>query len=190
MKIATLILSAGLLSTSMAFAECSSKKASYTTEAAIEMSTADAYHVEHHAELPDIVGTASAVGSFGTLLAAAEAAGLVEALQGDGPLTVFAPTDDAFAALPEGTVETLLKPENKEALAGILKLHVISGKVVSGDLAGTTTTAATLNGDLLVDGTDGVTVTAPGSTATVVTADVMASNGVIHVIDTVLLPAG
>jgi len=188
LKIATLILSTSLLASPVAFAECSSKKASYqTTEASAEMT--QAYLVDHHKELPNIVGTAAAVGSFGTLLAAAEAAGLVDALSGEGPLTVFAPTDDAFAALPEGTVETLLKPENKEALAGILKLHVIAGKVVSADLAGTTTTATTLNGDLEVDGTDGVTVTAPGSSATVVTADVMASNGVIHVIDTVLLPA-
>jgi len=106
-------------------------------------------------------------------------------------LTVFAPTDEAFAALPEGTVETLLQPENKEALAGILKLHVIAGaKVKSTDLAGQQITASTLNGDLSVDGTDGVVLTAPGSTATVIAADVSASNGVIHVIDTVLLPAG
>ncbi|MEM1086150.1 MAG: fasciclin domain-containing protein [Pseudomonadota bacterium] len=142
-----------------------------------------------NAEKPDIVETAAAAGSFTTLLAAAEAAGLVGALQGDGPLTVFAPTDDAFAALPAGTVETLLLPENKDTLAGILKLHVISGKVKSTDLAGTVTTATTLNGDLSVDGTNGVTVTAPGSTATVTKADVMTSNGVIHIIDTVLLPA-
>ncbi|MEO1643293.1 MAG: fasciclin domain-containing protein [Pseudomonadota bacterium] len=139
---------------------------------------------------PDIVETAAAAGSFNTLLAAAEAAGLVEALKGDGPLTVFAPTDEAFAALPAGTVETLLLPENKETLAGILKLHVISGKVKSKDLAGTVTTATTLNGDLTVDGTSGVTVTAPGSKATVTKADIYTSNGVIHVIDTVLLPAG
>lgn len=136
----------------------------------------------------DIVDTATAAGSFGTLLAAAQAAGLVDALKSEGPLTVFAPTDAAFAALPAGTVETLLKPENKDMLAGILKLHVISGKVKAKDLAGKTTVAETLNGFLTVDGTDGVSVAAPGSTATVVTADVKASNGIIHVIDTVLLP--
>ncbi len=135
-------------------------------------------------EKADIVGTAKEAGSFNTLLAAAEAAGLVEALQGEGPLTVFAPTDEAFAALPEGTVETLLKPENQDQLAAILKLHVVPGKVTSDQLAGKTMSADTLNGSVMVDGTDGVTVNG----ANVVKADIMASNGVIHVIDKVLLP--
>ncbi|MEE2920909.1 MAG: fasciclin domain-containing protein [Pseudomonadota bacterium] len=135
----------------------------------------------------DIVDTAADAGQFNTLLAAAEAAGLVEALKGDGPLTVFAPTDEAFAALPAGTVETLLLPENKDTLAGILKLHVIAGsKIKSDQLAGKTLTAETLNGTVAIDGTDGVTVNG----ASVVAADVMASNGVIHVIDAVLLPEG
>ncbi len=134
----------------------------------------------------DIVETAAAAGSFKTLLAAAEAAGLVDALKGDGPLTVFAPTDAAFAALPAGTVEHLLKPENKHQLADILKLHVIAGKKVkAADLAGKTLSAKTLNGDVFIDGTDGVKV----NDATVITADVKASNGIIHVIDKVLLPA-
>ena len=120
------------------------------------------------------------------MLAAAEAAGLVDALKGDGPLTVFAPTDAAFAALPDGTVETLLRPENKDQLVAVLSYHVIAGaKVTSDQLAGTTTTAETLNGSVAIDGTDGVMV----NNATVISADVMASNGVIHVIDTVLLPA-
>lgn len=133
----------------------------------------------------DIVETAAAAGSFSTLLAAAEAAGLVDALKGEGPLTVFAPTDEAFAKLPAGTVESLLLPENKDALAGILKLHVISGKVKSKDLAGKMLDAETLNGMVSIDGTDGVRVNG----ATVITADIKASNGIIHVIDTVLLPA-
>lgn len=134
----------------------------------------------------DIVETAAAAGSFETLLAAATAAGLADALKGEGPLTVFAPTDEAFAALPEGTVETLLLPENKDKLAGILKLHVIAGAAVTSDqLAGKTMTATTLNGDVAIDGTDGVTVNG----ANVIKADVEASNGVIHVIDQVLLPA-
>ncbi|MGA1343607.1 MAG: fasciclin domain-containing protein [Hyphomonas sp.] len=133
----------------------------------------------------DIVETAAAAGSFSTLLAAAEAAGLVDALKGEGPLTVFAPTDDAFAALPAGTVETLLKPENKDQLAAILKLHVISGKVKSKDLAGKTLTADTLGGPVTVDGTDGVKV----NDAAVTAADIKASNGIIHVIDKVLLPS-
>ncbi len=148
--------------------------------------TAETRYVSHHGEKADIVDTAAAAGSFTTLLAAAEAAGLVDALKGEGPLTVFAPTDAAFAALPAGTVETLLKPENKDQLAGILKLHVIAGaKIMAADLAGQTTTAETLNGTVAINGTDGVTVNG----AKVITADVKASNGVIHVIDTVLLPA-
>lgn len=134
----------------------------------------------------DIVDTAAAAGSFNTLLAAAEAAGLVDALKGEGPLTVFAPTDEAFAKLPAGTVDSLLLPENKEQLAGILKLHVIAGqKVKSKDLAGQRLEAETLNGTVAIDGTDGVRVNG----ASVVKADVKASNGIIHVIDTVLLPA-
>lgn len=186
MKFTALLATVAIAAAPNAFAECSSK-ASYQ-----QVSTPVVYEAQltmHHAEKADIVDTAVEAGAFSTLLAAAEAAGLVEALKGEGPLTVFAPTDDAFAALPEGTVASLLEPENKDALAGILMLHVISGKVVSGDLAGATTEAETLNGTLSIDGTDGVIVTAPGSSATVVTADVMASNGVIHVIDTVLLPS-
>lgn len=149
---------------------------------------ADHHGDKAHAEAVvsmDIVETATAAGSFDTLLAAATAAGLVDALKGEGPLTVFAPTDEAFAALPEGTVATLLMPENKDKLAGILKLHVIAGSAVTSDqLAGKTMTATTLNGNVAIDGTDGVTVNG----ANVVTADIEASNGVIHVIDAVLLP--
>lgn len=188
MKLATLVISASLLA-APAFAEqCASKKDAHRVNASYTHAIAGEGYTKASS---DIVDTAIAAGSFSTLLAAAEAAGLVGALKGDGPLTVFAPTDEAFAALPAGTVETLLMPENKEALAGILKLHVIAGaKVKSTDLAGQQITASTLNGDLEVDGTDGVVLTAPGSSATVVAADVSASNGVIHVIDTVLLPAG
>ena len=188
MKLATLVISASLLA-APAFAEqCASKKDAHRVNASYTHAIAGEGYTKASS---DIVDTAIAAGSFSTLLAAAEAAGLVGALKGDGPLTVFAPTDEAFAALPAGTVETLLMPENKEALAGILKLHVIAGaKVESTDLAGQQITASTLNGDLEVDGTDGVVLTAPGSSATVVAADVSASNGVIHVIDTVLLPAG
>lgn len=188
MKFATLLVSASLFA-APAFAEpCTTTSRAH----AVNVSYATAFAGEgYHQAKPDIVETAAAAGSFSTLLAAAEAAGLVEALKGDGPLTVFAPTDEAFAALPDGTVETLLQPENKAALAGILKLHVIAGaKVKSADLAGQQITAATLNGDVSVDGRDGVVVTAPGSTATVIAADLSAANGVIHVIDTVLLPAG
>lgn len=187
MKFATLMISASLLAAPAIAEQCSSKKSANYTNASYTTTIAGEGYTKAKA---DIVDTAAAAGSFSTLLAAAEAAGLVDALKAEGPLTVFAPTDEAFAALPAGTVETLLQPENKDALAGVLKLHVVAGKVKSKDLAGQQITATTLNGDLAVDGTDGVVLTAPGSTATVVTADVSASNGVIHVIDTVLLPAG
>jgi uncharacterized surface protein with fasciclin (FAS1) repeats len=133
----------------------------------------------------DIVDTAAAAGSFQTLLAAAQAAGLVDALKGDGPLTVFAPTDEAFAKLPEGTVENLLKPENKDALAGILLYHVVAGKIMSGDI-GSSASPATLQGATLDVKASYGKVTVNG--ANVITADVGASNGVIHVIDAVILP--
>lgn len=136
-------------------------------------------------EKADIVDTAVNAGSFTTLVAAVQAAGLEETLRGEGPFTVFAPTDDAFAALPEGTVESLLLPENKDQLVGVLTYHVVAGKTKSKDLAGQTLSVPTVNGAALaVDGTDGVKV----GGATVVKADVWTSNGVIHVIDTVLLP--
>ena len=132
----------------------------------------------------DIVDTAAAAGDFGTLLAAAEAAGLVETLKSEGPFTVFAPTDAAFAALPEGTVEDLLKPENKEAVAAILTYHVIAGKVMSTDLTDDME-AATVNGDtVMIDLDNGVMV----DEATVTAADIEATNGVIHVIDKVIMP--
>ena len=133
----------------------------------------------------DIVDTAVDAGSFGTLVAAVQAAGLVDTLKGEGPFTVFAPTDAAFAALPEGTVENLLKPENKDQLVAVLTYHVLSGKVMSGDIAGKELSAATVQGsELDIDATDGVTVDG----ANVVTVDIETSNGVIHVVDAVLLP--
>ncbi|MEM8904610.1 MAG: fasciclin domain-containing protein [Actinomycetota bacterium] len=131
-----------------------------------------------------IVDVAAAAGSFETLLAAAEAAGLVDTLTGEGPLTVFAPTDDAFAALPEGTVEGLL--EDPETLASILTLHVVAGAVPAADVVGLTE-AATVNGEVLPVVVDGDTVMI--GTATVVQTDIEASNGIIHVIDSVLLPS-
>ncbi len=180
MKTLTLALSALAVSAAPAFAEGCSWSKTRTASAEAQRFVAE------EQQAADIVETAEAAGSFSTLLAAAAAAGLVDALKGEGPLTVFAPTDAAFAALPEGTVASLLEPENKDQLAAILKLHVIAGaKVTSDQLAGQVTTADTLNGTVSIDGTDGVTVNG----ATVVQADVMASNGVIHVIDTVLLPA-
>lgn len=133
----------------------------------------------------DIVDTAVAAGSFTTLVAAVTAAGLVETLKGDGPFTVFAPSDEAFAALPTGTVVEMVKPENKDKLTAILLLHVLPGKVMAADVTGQIMDPATAGGaPIHVDGTDGVTVDG----AKVVTADIACSNGVIHVIDAVLLP--
>lgn len=133
----------------------------------------------------DIVDTAVAAGSFTTLVAAVQAAGLVDTLKGEGPFTVFAPTDEAFAALPAGTVEGLLKPENLDTLVSILSYHVVSGKVMSADIAGQELTAATVQGgSVTINATDGVTIDG----ANVVQADIEASNGVIHVIDAVLMP--
>lgn len=130
----------------------------------------------------DIVDTAVAAGSFTTLVAAVEAAGLVDTLKGDGPFTVFAPTDEAFAALPEGTVEGLLA--DPDALTAILTYHVVPGKVMSTDLSDGMT-AATVNGaDITITTEGGVMV----NDASVAAADVEASNGVIHVIDKVILP--
>ena len=132
----------------------------------------------------DIVDAAVGAGSFGTLVAAVQAAGLVDTLKGEGPFTIFAPTDAAFAALPAGTVEELLKPENKDKLTAILNYHVVAGKVMSGDLSDGMT-AATVNGaNITIGTTGGVTVNG----ANVTQADIEASNGVIHVIDAVILP--
>tara|TARA_R110002073_G_scaffold100174_4_gene228255 strand:- start:2228 stop:2713 length:486 start_codon:yes stop_codon:yes gene_type:complete len=137
------------------------------------------------AKADDIVDTAIAAGQFSTLVAAVQAAGLVETLKGDGPFTVFAPTDEAFAALPEGTVANLLKPENKDQLIAVLTYHVVAGKIMSADIAGKTAEVDTVQGSKLsVDATNGVRV----DNANVVMADIETSNGVIHVIDAVVLP--
>jgi uncharacterized surface protein with fasciclin (FAS1) repeats len=132
----------------------------------------------------DIVAVASGAGNFSTLVAAVKAAGLVETLQGTGPFTVFAPTDEAFAKLPKGTVEDLLKPENKEMLVAILTYHVVAGKVMAADVK--TMKAKTVNGkELNLKVAEGKVWV---DNANVVKADVMAKNGVIHVIDHVVLP--
>jgi len=133
----------------------------------------------------DIVDTAVDAGQFGTLAAALTAAGLVETLKGDGPFTVFAPTDAAFAKLPEGTVDNLLKPENKDQLTAILTYHVVPGKVMAADVV-KLSEAETVNGAKVMIKVNGDTVMI--NDAKVVSADVEASNGVIHVIDAVILP--
>ncbi|KIC28879.1 fasciclin domain-containing protein [Leisingera sp. ANG-S5] len=132
----------------------------------------------------DIVDTAVEAGSFETLAAALTAADLVGTLKGDGPFTVFAPTDEAFAALPEGTVENLLKPENREQLTQILTYHVVPGKVMSSDLSDGMKAETVMGKEITVSMNDGVKI----NDATVTTADIETANGVIHVIDTVILP--
>jgi uncharacterized surface protein with fasciclin (FAS1) repeats len=133
----------------------------------------------------DIVDTAVSAGSFNTLAAALQAAGLVDTLKGEGPFTVFAPTDAAFGKLPVGTVEELLKPENKAKLVAVLTYHVVPGKVMAAQ-ASTLSSAKTVNGAVLAIHAMGGKVMV--DEATVTTADVAATNGVIHVIDTVMLP--
>ncbi|MET0501732.1 MAG: fasciclin domain-containing protein [Candidatus Binatia bacterium] len=133
----------------------------------------------------DIVDTAVSAGSFKTLVAAVQAAGLVATLKGEGPLTVFAPTDEAFAKLPEGTVENLLKPENRDKLTAILTYHVVPGKVTAAQVVALSS-AKTANGQALkINAGNGKVMV---DNANVTRTDIMASNGVIHVIDTVIIP--
>lgn len=156
-----------------------------TEETATEMEeTTEVVEEPMTEEAKDIVALASETEALSTLVAAVQAGGLVETLQGDGPFTVFAPTNEAFAALPEGTLDDLLKPENKDQLVAILTYHVVAGKVMSTDLSDGMT-ATTVNGaDITISLADGAQVNG----ANVVTADVEASNGVVHVIDAVILP--
>ena len=162
---------------SISFAACGSDDEAETEETATEETVAEA------AAAGDIVAVASSTEGFSTLVAALSAAGLVETLQGAGPFTVFAPSDDAFAALPAGLLEKLLLPENIAVLTSILTYHVVSGTVMSADImAGDVPTVE--GSTVALDTASGVTVNG----ATVTTADVAASNGVIHVIDAVMVP--
>jgi uncharacterized surface protein with fasciclin (FAS1) repeats len=150
----------------------------------LALTAATAFAMPAVAGEKDIVDTAVGAGSFATLVAAVQAAGLVDTLKGEGPFTVFAPTDAAFAALPAGTVEDLLKPENKDQLVAILTYHVVPGKVMSTDLTEGMKAATVQGGEITItlDGgpkVNGAVISAP---------DVAASNGVIHVIDSVILP--
>ncbi len=155
---------------------------------ALAVPQAQAYRsAEGHAEIkPDIIDTAVAAGNFNTLATALTAAGLVDALKGDGPFTVFAPTDEAFAKLPKGTVESLLKPENKQQLVSVLTYHVVAGELAAKQVV-QREAAETLNGQRIniKASSDGVMV----DDAKVLATDIMASNGVIHVIDSVMLPS-
>ena len=133
----------------------------------------------------DIVDTAASAGTFKTLVAAVKAAGLVDTLKSQGPLTVFAPTDEAFGKLPPGTVETLLKPENKDKLIAVLTYHVVPGRVTAGEVVNLDS-AKTVNGrSLKISARDGMVLV---DNARVTATDIMASNGVIHVIDSVVIP--
>jgi len=136
----------------------------------------------------DIVETAVGAGSFKTLAAALAAAGLVETLKGPGPFTVFAPTDEAFAKLPQGTVETLLKPENKAKLKAILLLHVVPGTVYAADVVKLKDAKTAGGGTPLISTDGGVKVGTASGTSNVVKTDIKATNGVIHVVDAVILP--
>jgi uncharacterized surface protein with fasciclin (FAS1) repeats len=133
----------------------------------------------------DIVDTAASNSDFSTLVAAVQAADLVDALKGEGPLTVFAPTNEAFAKLPAGTVESLLKPENKDKLIEILTYHVVSGKVMAADVVKVDSATTLAGSEIKVTVADGGVKI---NNANVVTTDIKTSNGVIHVIDTVILP--
>jgi uncharacterized surface protein with fasciclin (FAS1) repeats len=141
---------------------------------------------EHHGTVQaDIVDTAVGAGDFNTLVAAVQAAGLVDTLKSDGPFTVFAPLDSAFAGLPQGEIDRLLLAENRAELTSLLTYHVLSGAITSDDLTGQILSVQTVQGDkLLIDATDGVRV----GNAQVVQADIHTSNGIIHIVDRVIIP--
>jgi uncharacterized surface protein with fasciclin (FAS1) repeats len=178
MKIAR-ITTVAVLALALVAAACSSDDSADTTTS-VPVTTMAADEMTSST----IVDVATEAGSFSTLLAAAEAAGLVDTLNGAGPFTVFAPTDEAFAALPEGTVEGLL--EDPEALAEILLYHVVAGEVPAADVVGLASATTVQGADIAIEVVDGGVVL--NGTANVVTTDVDASNGVIHVIDQVILP--
>ena len=163
------------------------KTFAFATVAAVVLTVAASGTTAVRAETRDVVDTAIAAGSFKTLAKALDAAGLVTTLKGAGPFTVFAPTDEAFAKLPDGTLETLLKPENKEKLRRILTYHVVAGKVMASDVVKLQSARAVSGDTITVKVEDGVVHV---DNATVTSADVLASNGVIHVIDSVILPKG
>ncbi|MEZ8990715.1 fasciclin domain-containing protein [Vibrio breoganii] len=139
----------------------------------------------HHGMKKDIVDVAASNEDFSTLVAAVQAAGLVDTLKGEGPFTVFAPTNEAFAKLPDGTVEMLLKPENKDKLVAILTYHVVAGKVMAADVVKLSEAKTVQGGTVMIKVMDGTVMV---DNATVTATDIKASNGVIHVIDTVIMP--
>jgi len=175
---------------------CGEKKKQQAEET-MEETAEEVEAVMEEETTPNIVEVASGNEAFSTLVTAVSTAGLVETLSGEGPFTVFAPTNDAFGKLPEGTVESLLKPESKDALTGILTYHVVSGKFEAAAVIdainsnnGTYTVTTVQGGSIDLSLNDGnvILTDAKGGTATVVIPDVAASNGVIHAIDTVVMP--
>ena len=180
-------LVAGIAIAALALTGCAAAEEVVEEEVAVEVAPEPAPMEEAEEAAPgDIVSVAVAAGSFTTLAAALEAAGLVETLQGAGPFTVFAPTDEAFAALPEGLLEALLLEENLAVLQQILTYHVVSGAVYAADV--TAGDVPTVEGSAItIDVTDGVVL---NGSANVTATDIEASNGVIHVIDAVILPPG
>jgi uncharacterized surface protein with fasciclin (FAS1) repeats len=150
----------------------------------LSLLTTSAFAMHHKSAKLDIVETAASNPAFSTLVAAVKAAGLVETLQGEGPFTVFAPTNAAFEKLPAGTVEDLLKPENKDKLVAILTYHVVAGNVMAADVIKLTKATTVQGSDIMIDTSDGVKV----NNATVTQTDLKTKNGVIHVIDTVIMP--
>jgi uncharacterized surface protein with fasciclin (FAS1) repeats len=182
-KILTLAALASLPFAAFAGSSCGSSCGSYEKAGKATYQKAS-YQKASYGAKADIVDTAVAAGSFNTLVAAVQAAGLVDTLKGDGPFTVFAPTDAAFAALPAGTVESLLLPENKDQLVAILTYHVVPAKVLAKDVAAGE--APTVNGQTVTIAITDGGVTVEG--ANVIQTDVLASNGVIHVIDQVIIP--
>jgi uncharacterized surface protein with fasciclin (FAS1) repeats len=188
-KSRTLVLAAVLAGVALAVGACGSS--SSTTSAQSTTTTAKMAATESTVApaTQTIVEIAAANPDFTTLVAAVEAAGLAETLSGPGPYTVFAPTNAAFAKLPAGTVDTLLLPANKQQLADILTYHVVSGEVMAADVKpGSVTTVNGAPFTVTVEGSDVIITDGQGNKAKVVTTDIVASNGVIHVIDTVLLP--
>ncbi len=166
-------------------AGCADETATPMAESGPSETTSETAPEQAEEQAKDIVDTAAASEDFTTLVAAIKAAGLVETLKGDGPFTVFAPTDAAFDKLPEGTLEELLKPESKDKLTSILTYHVVPGKVLAADVV-TLESATTVQGGDVTIAVDGGKVTVDG--ANVTATDLECSNGVIHVIDAVMLP--
>ena len=189
--------STAIIAAAFMVASCGQKKEEQTQEVIEEVVEEVQETVVEEIRTPNIVEVAVSNDQFTTLVAAVTAADLVEALSGEGPFTVFAPTNDAFGKLPEGTVESLVQPDNKETLTGILTYHVVSGKFESAAVIeaitsnGGTFTVETLQGgtiDLSIENDSVVLTDAKGSKATVIIPDVAASNGVIHAIDAVVMP--